>query len=205
MHVSAAPSTSFVLVVVRGAQPGAAHKRQHARTHWSRACSNTCTHIWVQTCTQSHMHAYMHACRHRCIFPCMPACRAWVYALLHAHMLACRAGEQENGQHCDHRQTQVHRQTHMHTCIYADIKIFQHAYRHIPNTHLNVFLSAHVEAGIWASTRGGTRTRNLLLRREAPYPLGHTSSCLFRILIRLLPTNWFCFSFGGIFMCACLC
>ena len=26
-------------------------------------------------------------------------------------------------------------------------------------------------------TRGGTRTRNLLLRREAPYPLGHTSSC----------------------------
>ena len=27
-----------------------------------------------------------------------------------------------------------------------------------------------------AYTRGGTRTRNLLLRREAPYPLGHTSS-----------------------------
>ena len=27
-----------------------------------------------------------------------------------------------------------------------------------------------------AHTRGGTRTRNLLLRREAPYPLGHTSS-----------------------------
>ena len=25
------------------------------------------------------------------------------------------------------------------------------------------------------STRGGTRTHNLLLRREAPYPLGHTS------------------------------
>ena len=25
-------------------------------------------------------------------------------------------------------------------------------------------------------TRGGTRTRNLLLRREAPYPLGHTST-----------------------------
>ena len=24
-------------------------------------------------------------------------------------------------------------------------------------------------------TRGGTRTHNLLLRREAPYPLGHTS------------------------------
>ena len=30
----------------------------------------------------------------------------------------------------------------------------------------------------WAyneSTRDGTRTRNLFLRREAPYPLGHTS------------------------------
>jgi hypothetical protein len=27
------------------------------------------------------------------------------------------------------------------------------------------------------NTRGGTRTRNLLLRREAPYPLGHTSNC----------------------------
>ena len=27
------------------------------------------------------------------------------------------------------------------------------------------------------STRGETRTRNLLPRREAPYPLGHTSSC----------------------------
>lgn len=26
--------------------------------------------------------------------------------------------------------------------------------------------------------RGGTRTRNLLLRREAPYPLGHTSYCV---------------------------
>ena len=28
------------------------------------------------------------------------------------------------------------------------------------------------------STRGGTRTHNLLLRREAPYPLGHTSLCM---------------------------
>ena len=27
-----------------------------------------------------------------------------------------------------------------------------------------------------SNTRDGTRTRNLLLRREAPYPLGHTSS-----------------------------
>ena len=26
------------------------------------------------------------------------------------------------------------------------------------------------------STRDGTRTRNLLLRTEAPYPLGHTSN-----------------------------
>ena len=33
-------------------------------------------------------------------------------------------------------------------------------------------------------TRGGTRTRNLLLRREAPYPLGHTSSC--KLLLRIL-------------------
>ena len=34
--------------------------------------------------------------------------------------------------------------------------------------------------GTWTKkfTRGGTRTRNLLLRREAPYPLGHTSTCL---------------------------
>ena len=31
------------------------------------------------------------------------------------------------------------------------------------------------EAGPGAHTRGGTRARNLLLRREAPYPLGHTS------------------------------
>ncbi len=30
------------------------------------------------------------------------------------------------------------------------------------------------------NTRGGTRTRNLLLRREAPYPLGHTSTCASR-------------------------
>ena len=27
------------------------------------------------------------------------------------------------------------------------------------------------------ATRDGTRAHNLLLRREAPYPLGHTSSC----------------------------
>ena len=37
--------------------------------------------------------------------------------------------------------------------------------------------AAHQE---WSATRqytrGGTRTRNLLLRREAPYPLGHTSN-----------------------------
>ena len=31
-----------------------------------------------------------------------------------------------------------------------------------------------------ANTRGGTRTHNLLLRREAPYPLGHTS-CVFDV------------------------
>ena len=38
------------------------------------------------------------------------------------------------------------------------------------------------EASTICSTRGGTRTRNLLLRREAPYPLGHTSR---RILLPL--------------------
>ena len=27
------------------------------------------------------------------------------------------------------------------------------------------------------NTRGGTRAHNLLLRREAPYPLGHTGGC----------------------------
>ena len=35
---------------------------------------------------------------------------------------------------------------------------------------------AATKASTSKSTRGGTRTRNLLLRREAPYPLGHTSS-----------------------------
>ena len=33
-------------------------------------------------------------------------------------------------------------------------------------------------AKVGKHTRGGTRTRNLLLRREAPYPLGHTSTCI---------------------------
>ena len=35
-----------------------------------------------------------------------------------------------------------------------------------------------------SNIRGGIRTRNLLLRREAPYPLGHTSSC--KLLLRIL-------------------
>ena len=30
--------------------------------------------------------------------------------------------------------------------------------------------------GLPGSIHGGTRARNLLLRREAPYPLGHTSA-----------------------------
>ena len=39
----------------------------------------------------------------------------------------------------------------------------------------------HQLRGLWTQraptyTRGGTRTRNLLLRGEAPYPLGHTSN-----------------------------
>ena len=40
-------------------------------------------------------------------------------------------------------------------------------------------LSRVEQDAIHQNTRGGTRTRNLLLRREAPYPLGHTS-------------NWWC-------------
>ncbi len=36
-------------------------------------------------------------------------------------------------------------------------------------------LSRVEQYAIHQNTRGGTRTRNLLLRREAPYPLGHTS------------------------------
>ena len=39
------------------------------------------------------------------------------------------------------------------------------------------FVLAGAAAREKPNTRGGTRTRNLLLRREAPYPLGHTSSC----------------------------
>ena len=35
-------------------------------------------------------------------------------------------------------------------------------------------------SGCSKDTRGGTLTRNLLLRREAPYPLGHTSCCALR-------------------------
>ena len=46
------------------------------------------------------------------------------------------------------------------------------------STHASFSRSAatKVEVLIRAYTRGGTRTRNLLLRREAPYPLGHTSN-----------------------------
>ena len=41
-----------------------------------------------------------------------------------------------------------------------------------PSAPANVICSFH--------TRGGTRTHNLLLRREAPYPLGHTGTVLQR-------------------------
>jgi hypothetical protein len=34
-------------------------------------------------------------------------------------------------------------------------------------------------------TRGRTRSPNLLLRREAPYPLGHTSCCTHRLIAEL--------------------
>jgi hypothetical protein len=37
-------------------------------------------------------------------------------------------------------------------------------------------LGAGAALRAWKCTRGGTRTRNLPLRREAPYPLGRTSS-----------------------------
>ena len=40
--------------------------------------------------------------------------------------------------------------------------------------HCDISSGRHAEY-----TRDGTRTRNLLLRREAPYPLGHTSKCQF--------------------------
>ena len=46
-----------------------------------------------------------------------------------------------------------------------------------PRLSLKLIFSAHSCEDV--NTRGGTRTRNLLLRREAPYPLGHTSTCCF--------------------------
>ena len=48
-------------------------------------------------------------------------------------------------------------------------------------THIRVYIDQVPICGCQkiygAYTRDGTRTRNLLLRREAPYPLGHTSRC----------------------------
>ena len=43
-------------------------------------------------------------------------------------------------------------------------------------TQRRLQLSRVEQNAIHQNTRGGTRTRNLLLRREAPYPLGHTSN-----------------------------
>lgn len=43
--------------------------------------------------------------------------------------------------------------------------------------HIGPMLTLQRLAFQYKYTRGGTRTRNLLLRREAPYPLGHTSWC----------------------------
>ena len=40
--------------------------------------------------------------------------------------------------------------------------------------HLNVFQQLFDLSVLSGHTRDGTRTHNLLLRREAPYPLGHT-------------------------------
>ena len=65
---------------------------------------------------------------------------------------------------------------------------------HITNTHFR-WLASHIHAvqpweqltinqlssptaGLHQTTRDGTRAHNLLLRGEAPYPLGHTSQCL---------------------------
>ena len=39
----------------------------------------------------------------------------------------------------------------------------------------NAFVAINANLNGVVDTRGGTRTHNLLLRREAPYPLGHTS------------------------------
>ena len=39
---------------------------------------------------------------------------------------------------------------------------------------------SHDPSRKWRNTRGGTRNRNLFLRGEAPYPLGHTSYCFRR-------------------------
>eukprot|EP00973_Karenia_brevis_P040804 5648533-Karenia_brevis.AAC.1 len=38
-------------------------------------------------------------------------------------------------------------------------------------------------------TRGGTRDRNLLLRREVPYPLGHKSACRMRSFCQSLANS----------------
>ena len=47
------------------------------------------------------------------------------------------------------------------------------------------------------STRDGTRTRNLLLRREAPYPLGHTSNVTYFVVRhRVGATVYLCDSGG---------
>ena len=52
----------------------------------------------------------------------------------------------------------------------------QHLNVHAPFCVVRARISKRI-ARRQESTRDGTRTRNLLLRREAPYPLGHTSCC----------------------------
>ena len=42
---------------------------------------------------------------------------------------------------------------------------------------LSMLLEGTRPIGRYKSTRDGTRAHNLLLRGEAPYPLGHTSNC----------------------------
>ena len=40
------------------------------------------------------------------------------------------------------------------------------------------------------NTRGGTQAHNLLLRREAPYPLGHTSHDALALRLAMMHTTW---------------
>ena len=55
---------------------------------------------------------------------------------------------------------------------------------HLPQAHACAQRTCRLgmASGRARNTRDGTRTHNLLLRREAPYPLGHTSRCVHEVL-----------------------